>query len=300
MALRGVKPSGLDKRLKALFFGKSGVGKTTAAIQFPSPYIIDTERGAENSQYAKLIEGQGGAIYQTTDFDDLIAEVKALMSENHPYKTLVIDPLSTIYNDLLDKFSEAMKKNGQRDGFAKHYQEAGKCMKRLLMLLYKLDMNVIITAHAKKEYGDGMVVLGQTFDCFKGIDYAFDLAIEVKKQGKNRVGQVVKSRIETFEEGESFPFSYDEMAKRYGRNVIEKDTISRPIATKIQVEEIFYLLEMMQITDNVIVKVLEKAQVDRIEDMDSELAQKWIDSLNSRMKKPRVPQVKQFNQQASA
>jgi hypothetical protein len=47
VALRGSIPKPEDKRLKAMFFGAAGVGKTTAAIQFPAPYLIDTERGAE-------------------------------------------------------------------------------------------------------------------------------------------------------------------------------------------------------------------------------------------------------------
>jgi GTPase SAR1 family protein len=42
MALRAKKPEAVEKRLKALFYGSAGVGKTTAAIQFPRPYLIDT------------------------------------------------------------------------------------------------------------------------------------------------------------------------------------------------------------------------------------------------------------------
>src|SRR6185312_17208467 len=103
MALRGVKPKAIQKRLKALFYGSAGVGKTTAAIQFPQPYLIDTEKGAENTQYIKILEKNGGSIFQTSDFDDLIKEVKALLTEKHEFKTLVIDPLTTLYNDLLDK-----------------------------------------------------------------------------------------------------------------------------------------------------------------------------------------------------
>ncbi|HHX4254290.1 TPA: AAA family ATPase [Legionella anisa] len=53
MALRARKPETIEKRLKVLFYGDAGVGKTTAAIQFPKPYLIDTEKGAENDQYTK-------------------------------------------------------------------------------------------------------------------------------------------------------------------------------------------------------------------------------------------------------
>jgi Rad3-related DNA helicase len=103
MALRGVKPEAIQKRLKALFYGGAGVGKTTAAIQFPAPYLIDTEKGAENVQYTKLLQKAGGVVYQTTDFDELMKEVKSLLTEKHEYKTLIIDPLTILYNDLLDQ-----------------------------------------------------------------------------------------------------------------------------------------------------------------------------------------------------
>jgi GTPase SAR1 family protein len=66
MALRAIKPKAVEKRLKALFYGSAGVGKTTASIQFPRPYLIDTEKGAENDQYVKMLEKTGGVIFQTT------------------------------------------------------------------------------------------------------------------------------------------------------------------------------------------------------------------------------------------
>ena len=49
MALRAKKPETVEKRLKALFYGAAGVGKTTAAIQLSSPYLIDTEKFEERS-----------------------------------------------------------------------------------------------------------------------------------------------------------------------------------------------------------------------------------------------------------
>lgn len=55
-------------------------------------------------------------------------------------------------------------------------------MKHLLDLLIRLDMNVIITAHAKNEYGDGMKVIGETYDCYKKLDYLFDLVIQIQKE----------------------------------------------------------------------------------------------------------------------
>lgn len=279
MALRGVKPEKIEKRLKALFYGSAGVGKTTAAIQFPKPYLIDTEKGAENDQYTKLLQKSGGVIFQTSDFDELMNEVKALLTEKHEYKTLVIDPLTTLYNDLLDK---SALKNGTE--FGRHYSEANKQIKHLLNLLLRLDMNVIITAHQKNEYGQNMAIIGSTFDCYKKLDYLFDLVFEIQKRGKDRVGLIKKSRIETFTDTEHFPFSYDEIAKRYGRDVLERDAIAQELAEESQIKELERLVDLIKVPQEVIQKWLDKSGSERYEEMPKDAIQKCIDYLSSKIK----------------
>ena len=101
MALRARKPEAVTKRLKLFMFGPAGVGKTTAAIQFPNSYIIDCEKGTEN--YDKLVSASGSVVFQTTDINEVLQEVKSLQTEKHEYRTLVMDPITTIYNDLLEK-----------------------------------------------------------------------------------------------------------------------------------------------------------------------------------------------------
>lgn len=278
MALRGIKPEAVQKRLKALFYGSAGVGKTTAAIQFPKPYLIDTEKGAENVQYIEMLQKSGGVIFQTSDFDELMKEVKSLLTEKHEFKTLIIDPLTTLYNDLLDK---AAIKTGT--DFGRHYSEANKRMKHLISLLLRLDMNVIITSHAKNEYGDKMQVLGQTFDCYKKLDYLFDLVFEIQKKGKDRVGIVKKSRIQTFEDGITFPFSYDEIAKRYGRNVLERDAIEERLAEWAQVEEIKRLIDLMKVPQETYQKWLDKSNSESFEEMQYDSIQKCIDHLREKI-----------------
>ncbi len=274
MALRAKKPESIEKRLKALFFGSAGVGKTTAAISFPRVYLIDTERGAENTQYTNILSKNGGVIFQTSDFNELMNEVKSLLTEKHEYKTLVIDPLTTLYNDLLDK---SALKNGTE--FGRHYAEANKQMKNLLNLLLRLDMNVIITAHQKHEYGQNMSIVGSTFDCYKKLDYLFDLVFEIQKRGKDRVGLVKKSRIETFHDTESFPFSYDEIAKRYGKEVLERDAVPQEIAKEEQVTEIERLINLLKVPEEVFQKWLDKANSAKWEEMPKDAIQKCIDHL---------------------
>ncbi len=278
MVLRAKKPEAIEKRLKALFYGSAGVGKTTAAIQFPKPYLIDTEKGAENDQYTKLLEKSGGVIFQTSDFDEVVKEVKSLLTEQHEYKTLIIDPLTTLYNDLLDK---SALKNGT--DFGRHYADANKKVTHLINLLLRLDMNVIITSHAKAVYGDNMAVLGNTFDCYKKLDYLFDLVFEIQKRGKHRVALIKKSRIESFPDTETFDFSYTEVAKRYGKDILERDAIAQELADNDQVKEVLRLIDLIKVPEEMYRKWLDKSGSEKWEEMPKDAIQKCIDHLKSKI-----------------
>ncbi len=278
MALRGVKPTAIEKRLKCLFYGGAGVGKSTAAASFPKPYFVDTERGVENEQYIRLLKNSGGVIFQTCDFDELLKEVKSLLTVKHEYKTLVIDPLTTLYNDLLDKAALVVGTE-----FGRHYGEANKKMKHLLNLLLRLDMNVIITSHAKNEYGSNLAVLGQTYDCYKKLDYLFDLVFEVQKRGKDRLGIIKKSRIESFPDGETFPFGYEEIAKRYGKDILEKDAMPVVLANAEQIGELQRLIELLKIPNETWQKWLDKAQAYSFDEMPEDVIQKCIESLHKKL-----------------
>lgn len=279
MALRGVKPEAVTKRMKALFYGGPGAGKTTAAIQFPKPYLIDTEKGAENDSYVKALQKSGGVIFQTSDFDELIAEVKTLLTVKHEYKTLIIDPLTVLYNDLVDK---AGLKVGT--DFGRHYNEANKRIKHLLNLLFRLDMNVIITSHSKDKYGTDMAVIGQTFDCYKKLDYLFDLVFEIQKRGESRKGIVRKTRMESFKEGDTFDFSYDEIANRYGRDILEKNATEEKLATKDQVTHLLYLIELYKEPETVTDKWKEKAKVDSFDELNETTIKKLIEHMEKKGK----------------
>lgn len=278
MALKAKKPEAVTKRLKMFLYGPAGVGKTTAAVQFPNAYIIDCERGAEN--YDKLIQASNSVIMQTNDMAEVIAEVRSLATENHEYRTLVIDPITTLYNDLLDK----CEKNVGSE-FGRHYGAANKEMKRLANLIMALDMNVIITAHAKKEYGTNLAVLGVTFDGWKQLDYWFDLVIELAKQGKKRVGRIIKTRIDTFPDGEGFEWSYDAIRQRYDASTLERQAAIVALATPDQSRRLKELLEIVKIDVVVVEKWLTKAGVESFDDMAAGDIEKCITFVQAKLPK---------------
>lgn len=280
MALRGVKPKTIQKRLKALFYGVAGAGKTTASIQFPAPYYITTEKGAEHDSYTELLDKSNGSYFYTTDFDEVVKEVKSLVSESHEFKTLIIDPFTLLYDDLLNKSSD---KNGTE--FGRHYSDANRKVKHLLNLIERLDMNVIFTSYSKNEYGTGMSVLGQTFDGYKRLDYFFDLVFEIQKRGKKRVALVKKTRMENkFPEGEAFDFSYDSVAEKYGREILEKSSQTEILATHEQITELYRLIDLLKIPVETSNKWLDKCKSETFDEMPGECIQKCIDLLQSKLK----------------
>src|SRR5260370_924727 len=100
MALKFKKPEIKQQRLKAMFYGEMGTGKSTCASQFPKTAYIDTEDTTSKKRYADLINKNNGAVLATGDFDEILQQVKELMSTRHDFKTLVIDSLTIPYENL--------------------------------------------------------------------------------------------------------------------------------------------------------------------------------------------------------
>jgi hypothetical protein len=289
MALRAKKPESAEKRLKMFLFGPAGIGKTTAAIQFPNAYIIDCEKGTEH--YGKLIEASGSQVFATTDIHDMIAEVRALATEKHDFRTLVIDPITTIYNDLLDKCEQKVGSD-----FGRHYGAANKEMKRLSNLIMALDMNVVVTAHAKAEYGPKLEKIGQTFDGWKSLDYIFDLVIELgrtqnfndfasanTRRDKGRFARVRKTRLEAFPDLDVFEWSYDAVRQRYGGELLERAATAIQLATPEQVKEIRTLLDLVRLPEQTAERWLAKAGVEDWDDMPGDTVKKCIEFVKGKL-----------------
>ncbi len=271
MPLLFAKPKKTDKRLKCMLYGMAGVGKTTASIMFPRPAIIDTERGTEMDQYVDAINAREGVVLRTSSFETIMDQIRMLAIEDHPYQTLVIDPISVVY----DSIADAHKKKVGTD-FSKHLVEAWSDWKRLTLLLSALDMNVVMTAHSKNEWVNGESTGQQTWDGPKKSDYWVDLIIEVTRQGQARFGNIRKSRITDLPVDTTFEFSYDEIANRYGREILEKNAV--PLDT-----DRVRLLDLINEDPNgeeKAGKMLKRAKVATLSELTEEQVQKAIEWLS--------------------
>lgn len=278
MGLAAKKPTEIVKRLKLFLYGGPGTGKTTAAIGFPRSYIIDAERGADH--YSRGIGKSDSVLLQTNNADEVIQELRLLGVEKHDYRTVVIDPITTLEADLIER---AEKEFGAGD--MRIWGKRDKTMRRLVNLLMNLDMNVIITSHAKPEYGPNMSKLGTTHDSWKRLPYVFDLVIELEKRASRRVGIVRKTRLDAFPDGAEFDFSYEEIANRYGIAEVERGAVPVVVASPEKVSRINELIKVLNVEETTVEVWLRKANVETLEDIPDSFADKVMKLMLEKIRK---------------
>ncbi len=97
----------------------------------------------------------------------------------------------------------------------------------------------MFTCHEKVEFKTEK----PTFDCYSKLDYMFDLAFELTVRGDKYMATVRKTRHENFKFGETFEWSYDTFADRYGRESLERQAVARQLADESQVARLLELLK---------------------------------------------------------
>jgi len=278
----------IKERMKLFAYGAPGVGKTLTSLEFPSPYYIDVESGGNKLAYRKILKQSGGAYVALTDYDEIVGQVRALMVEKHDYKTLIIDPITVIYHDLINYY-EPIKGTD----FSKHRTAANTDIGRLFSLLIKLDMNVVVTAYEKAEYKNvtnpngktTLVNTGITFDSAPRSAHIFDLALHVRYSEKNSKlseAYVEKTRYKKeFPRAVTFPYTYESLTSRYDGECLNAVAVPIEFASKSQVTELNRLIKVMNYPADKVSKWLSAGKADRFEDMQSEHVQKCIDKLNT-------------------
>lgn len=215
--LRAQDPTTVKKYLKAFIYGREKVGKTTFCIQFPRPYLIDTEGGAIHPQYIELLKKSKGGVYRCNSFPEVLKEIDALKADDHPFKTVIIDSLTLLYSNLVSFYQVRVDNK-----MAGHYQAANRDFHQLLSALTELKMDVLLTSHSKVLYDVqvtngkvGMDSLGDTYDCYKKTPYLLDLILEVRNMAGKRKAIVKGSRLTEFRENDNFDFTYENFCKLY-------------------------------------------------------------------------------------
>lgn len=289
--MKAKEPKAANKRLKLFLFGPMNSGKTTSALQFPKAVLIDMERGTDH--YEKTIKKSRSVVLQTTSPDDVISEVKDLLTEKHDYRTLIIDPITIFYQAVQDKWSRVFEKYAKTEKEAalqdfgmRYWGRVKSEYKALLRMLFQLDMNVIVTAHQKDIYGPGMQRLDVGADSMKGDTHAFDYVFQLSIENGKCVAVTKKQRSEPLEPAKfppQFEWSYENFCNFYGREVIERESSPVVMASVEQVAEIKRLVELVNVPPETVTSWFTKADVDAFEEMNAETIEKCIQFVKKKL-----------------
>ncbi len=290
--LKAVTPKAAEpSKPKILIYGRPGVGKTWASLDFPSVYYVDTEGGADLSHYTDKLERSGGMYLGpeqgSLSFDTLLEQITALATEKHHFRTIVVDSITKLYMVEIAREGERL---GDKNAFGADKKPAVAYMRRLVALLTRLDMNVILVAHEKPVWGKDdkgqMAIVDQTFDAWDKLEYELHLCLNIIKQGPSRKARVRKTRLTGFPDADVFEWSYAAFAARYGRDIIEKKATQLELASPEQVVEITRLVGVMNIGDDTIGKWFAKANASTFEEMDADKVQAIINMLTAKVAGP--------------
>lgn len=275
--LKAVDPKATEpSKPKVLIYGRPGVGKTWTSLDFPNVYYIDTEGGADLKHYTDKLDAAGGKYFGpdqgSQDFRAVIDQIQALATEEHSFKTVVIDSISKIYNT---EIATEAARLGDKDAFGASKKPVVQLTRQLVNWIDRLDMTVILIAHEKPLWAQGEQI-GVTFDAYEKLEYELHLALNILKTGESYKARVSKSRLIGFPNGAMFPWSYEEFAQRYGKDVIERKAQRIELAAPEQVTELRKLIDKVTLPDGLQEKWFKAAKVTSFDEMDAEKIGKLI------------------------
>lgn len=281
---------------KTLVFGKTGTGKTWFALGFPKPFYYDAEGGAKLGHYQQRIKDSGGSYMGprdgTQDFSTLIDQIDALSTEEHPYRTLIIDSVTKLWQIALQNESERL---GTKDVFGASKKAPTSWMRKLISRVDRLDMNVLFIAHEATEWGKDesgqRTELAKIPDVYEKLSHELDLTLRIERPSPVlRTATVFKTRLTGFPDGERFDLmqgkndiGYAEFSKRYGKDFIEASVVPIVLATEEQVAEITKLLAIIKVDEKELDKVKTKHDIDEWSELRTEDAAKMVEWLRKKV-----------------
>ena len=281
------KARSLDKRLKLFLWGDSGVGKTTLALQFPKPVVIDLEGGAD--LYGESFDFD---VLRASTADEVMDAARWLLTHAHPHRTLVIDPITVYWDALQKKWSDIfLRRNKGSKGYKfefydlqpRDWMTVKAEFKDLIRKIIALDMTVIVTARQKVQYADGafMKAIGETFDGEKSLPYLFDTIVRLYRDEKGRfLGECLKDRSNKLPPGE-IEASYARFEELFGKATLQRKARPTVFATQEQKRQIREHIARFAMTPEQVARRLAAYNAESLIDLTEENARVIIGKFES-------------------
>jgi hypothetical protein len=154
------KAQSVRRHFKVALFGRWKTGKTRAALSFPKPAVVDTHRGTD------LYDGKYDfRVLHATTWKEMQAPVEWIQKNaaREEIETLIIDDVSTIYDDLIGEVS-AYRQNKSGSNAPISMGDWGVIKRRwkgFLQMLLRLDVNVVLVIREKEEFEETTNAAGQ-------------------------------------------------------------------------------------------------------------------------------------------
>jgi phage nucleotide-binding protein len=143
--LSTAKPVSETRKLKALFFGPPGSGKTRLAGTAPKAIFLDTEGGTMS------IRGTGVDVLSIDTWDKFALAVQELMLEKHNYESVVVDSVTMLQEVAGNQAKLLEYILSPKDDARQAYGAIGAMVRHKLLQLNALPMNVIFTAQLREK-----------------------------------------------------------------------------------------------------------------------------------------------------
>jgi len=277
----------LPKRLKLFLWGDSGVGKTTLSLQFPAPVLIDLEGGADS--YGDAFDFH---VLRASTADEVSEAVRWLLANEHPYRTLILDPITVYWDALQKKWSDIfLRRNkgskGHRFEFydlqPRDWMTIKAEFKELIRLLIALDMNVIVTARQKVQYADDgfMKAIGETFDGEKSLPYLFDTIVRLSRDEQARfMASCLKDRTNRLP-AEPFESSYAVFEQAFGTETLSREAHPITSVSVEQLEQLRTCIDALGLTSAHVTKRLAAYGATRLDDLKPDTARTILTKLET-------------------
>jgi hypothetical protein len=296
-----IKSNARPKRIRMMVYGDSGTGKTTFALRLGKCAVMDLERSSV--AYSDV----GEFDFEVSPIEDIgkaLSDINWLLTEKHNYVTLVIDPITVLYEMLIREWTKRFLKF-RRSGVVGHKHEfydiqpndwrlIKQDLKSFIATLHRLDMNLVCIAREKTLYSDSsdemMKKVGKTFDGDRSLVYEFDTVLHLTKDDTGYYCQVEKDRSlagrfpPKFKVDNDFTKPPTEIIKAIGTDLFREPEPIK-LATIEQVSSINAMLAVLKISEEDTQKSLAKYNVTQVKDLSEEDARQVMAKLNERMDK---------------
>lgn len=175
----------VEKKLKVMVYGESGVGKTHFALTFPGRVaVIDLEGGTE--LYGGREDIPSFDVLRTKTYEDVMSALDFIdRDRGKTYQTVVVDPITVLWQVEIDAASKVRSLSTSDGGInSRGWGVIKNRINALYARLTNLPVHVVVTSRLKDEYetkGGDLVKVGVKPDAEKSTPYLFDITLHMTR-----------------------------------------------------------------------------------------------------------------------